>query len=84
MQGSAIDFASILGWILTRVWIFIEALIYAGIGLVLLFAAYKVFDKFTPTDMNKAIFEENKVAVAIAVGAFILGIALIISAAIVG
>ena len=84
MQGPTIDLVSILGWILTRVWIFIEALLYAGIGLALLFAAYKVFDRFTPTDMNKAIFEENKVAVAIAVGAFILGIALIIAAAIVG
>ena len=84
MQGTAIDFVGILGWILTRVWIFIEAIIYAGVGIILLFAAYRIFDRLTPTDMNKAIFEENKVAVAIAVGSFVLGIAIIILGAIHG
>ncbi len=79
-----INWLDVIGWVLLQIAIFIQSLIYAGVGVVLLFLAYRVFDWLTPMDMNKAIFEENKTAVAIAVGAFVLGIALVIAAAIVG
>jgi uncharacterized membrane protein YjfL (UPF0719 family) len=52
--------------------------------MILLYVGYKVFDWVTPTDMQKKIFEENNTAVAITVGAFILGLAVVIGAAITG
>lgn len=79
-----INWLDVVGWILLQIAVFIQSLIYAGVGVILLFLAYKIFDWLTPLDLNKEIFEENKTAVAITVGAFVLGIALVIAAAIVG
>jgi uncharacterized membrane protein YjfL (UPF0719 family) len=64
--------------------IFVESVVYALTGMVLLYVGYKVFDLVTPTDMQKAIFVDGNRAVAITVGAFILGLAVIIAAAIAG
>jgi putative membrane protein len=63
---------------------FILSIIYAVLGMILLYIGYKVFDMVTPTDMQKKIFEENNTAVAITVGAFILGLAIVIHAALHG
>jgi uncharacterized membrane protein YjfL (UPF0719 family) len=64
--------------------IFVLSIIYAVLGMILLYVGYKVFDMVTPTDMQKKIFEENNTAVAITVGAFILGLAIVIHAALHG
>ena len=64
--------------------VFVLSIIYAVLGMVLLYIGYKVFDLVTPTDMQKKIFEENNTAVAITVGAFIIGLALVILGAIHG
>ena len=63
---------------------FILSIVYAVLGMILLYVGYKVFDMVTPTDMQKKIFEENNVAVAVTAGAFILGLAIVIGAAIQG
>jgi len=62
--------------------ILILSVIYAVLGMVLLYVGYKVFDWVTPTDMQKKIFEEDNVAVAIIAGAFVLGLAIVIGMAI--
>ena len=64
--------------------ILILSLVYALVGMVLLYVGYKVFDMITPTDMQRAIFVDANRAVAIIAGAFILGLAIIIGAAIHG
>jgi putative membrane protein len=64
--------------------VFILSIIYAILGMVLLYVGYKVFDWVTPTDMQKKIFEEGNTAVAITVGAFIIGLAIVILGAIHG
>jgi uncharacterized membrane protein YjfL (UPF0719 family) len=64
--------------------VFILSIIYAILGMVLLYIGYKVFDWVTPTDMQKKIFEEGNTAVAITVGAFIIGLAIVILGAIHG
>ncbi len=64
--------------------VFVLAIIYAVLGMILLYVGYRVFDWVTPTDMQKKIFEENNVAVAVTVGAFVLGLAIVIAAAIRG
>ncbi len=62
-----------------RVYVF--ALVYAVTGMAFLFAAYKLFDFLTPTDLQKKIFDEGNVAVAVAVGFFMLGVAVVLHAA---
>jgi uncharacterized membrane protein YjfL (UPF0719 family) len=58
------------------------SLVFALLGFVLLFIGYRLFDKMTPTDLNKRIFEDGNVAAAILAGAFVLGLAIIIAMAI--
>jgi putative membrane protein len=62
-----------------RTWV--VAVIYAFTGMVLLFLGYKLFDAFTPTDLQRKVFEEGNVAAAVAVGFFMLGVAVVIHAA---
>ena len=57
------------------------AVVYAFTGMALLFLGYKLFDAFTPTDLQKKVFDEANVAVAVAVGFFMLGVAVVIHAA---
>lgn len=59
-------------------------ILFAGIGIAVAVIGFKVFDKCTPGDLGKEIFENRNVAAAIVAAAFILGISLIIAAAIVG
>ena len=62
----------------------LATILYAVIGVLLLFLGYKVFDWLTPTDAQKKIFQERNTAVAILFGFFILGLAIIIASAIHG
>ena len=64
--------------------IFLVSIFYAGVGIALLFAGYKIFDALTPTHMDKAIFIEKNTAVGVLAGFFILGLAVVIAAAIHG
>ena len=64
--------------------LFAASIVYAALGAVLLLVAYKLFDAVTPFDLNKLICEDNNTAAAIAVGAYLIAIALIIAAAIHG
>ncbi len=61
--------------------IFVTSIVYAIAGMLLLLVGYRVFDALTPTDMQKKIFDEGNVAVAVTVGFFMLGIAVVIHAA---
>ncbi len=70
--------------ILNDIHVLILSVIYAILGMVFLYVGYKVFDLVTPTDMQKDIFENGNTAVAITVGAFIIGLAIVIAAAIRG
>lgn len=59
-------------------------LLFAGVGVVAAVAGYKVFDKCTPGDLNKEILEHRNVAAAIIAAAVILGVCIIIAAAMLG
>lgn len=60
------------------------SIVYAVLGMVLLYLGYRLFDKLTPTNMQDDIFKNGNVAVAILAGAFILALAIVIGAAIIG
>jgi putative membrane protein len=74
----------VLPTLLSDLRVLILSLIYAVVGMILLYLGYRLFDLLTPTDMQKKIFEEGNTAVAITVGAFIIGLALVILGAIHG
>lgn len=58
--------------------------LFALVGVVVAIAGYRLFDKFTPGDLHKEILENKNVAVAIIAAAVILGVCLIVAAAIMG
>ncbi len=57
--------------------------LYSVVGIIMTFVAYKVVDLITPGDLSADIGKGN-VALAILTGCFVLGISIIIAAAIVG
>jgi len=59
-------------------------LLFAAIGIGAAIAGYKLFDKCTPGDLTKEILENKNVAAAIVAGAVILGVCIIIAAAMLG
>lgn len=62
----------------------LNMLIFAVLGIVLAVVGYKVLDKCTPGDLSKEILENKNIAAAILAGAVILGLCIIIAAAMVG
>ena len=64
--------------------VFLASLGYALAGSVLLWAGYRLFDRFTPGDAHAKIFDEGNVAVAVLVGVFIIGLAIVVAAGMVG
>jgi putative membrane protein len=51
----------------------------AGIAMAII--GYKLFDKFTPGNLHAEIFEQKNVAAAILAGSVIIGVSLILAAA---
>lgn len=58
--------------------------LFSAIGIVIAVVGYKVFDKCTPGDLHKEIVENKNVAAAIVAAAVILGVSLIVAAAMIG
>ncbi|OHE82812.1 MAG: hypothetical protein A2107_06280 [Verrucomicrobia bacterium GWF2_62_7] len=58
--------------------------LFAAVGIAAAIIGYKVFDKCTPGDLNKEIIENKNVAAAIVAAAVILGVCIIIAAAMIG
>jgi putative membrane protein len=69
---------------LTDVRTFVISVVYAALGMVLLYLGYRLFDWLTPTNLQEDIFKNGNVAVAVLVASFILGLAIVIGAAIHG
>lgn len=62
----------------------INSLVFSAVGIAVLFVAYFIIEKITPENTWKKITQENNTAVAIVFAALIIGISMIISAAIHG
>jgi uncharacterized membrane protein YjfL (UPF0719 family) len=61
---------------------FVNALIYAFLGVLIYWVAFIVSDKLTPVDLWGEIVQKQNVALAILVGCMSLGIGIIIAAAV--
>jgi uncharacterized membrane protein YjfL (UPF0719 family) len=59
-------------------------LLFAAVGIVVAITGYKLFDKCTPGNLNREILEHRNIAAAIVAGAVILGVCLIVAAAMLG
>lgn len=64
--------------------VLVSTLVFAILGIILFALAFIVIGKATPFSVRKEIEEDHNVALAIVIGAVILGIALIVAAAIQG
>lgn len=62
----------------------LQMLLFAAVGIVAAVIGYKIFDRCTPGDLNREILENKNVAAAIVAGAVILGVCLIVAAAMIG
>jgi len=60
----------------------VNAIVYAGIGIVIFGLAFLVIDKFTPYNLWKEIVQEHNTALAILLGAMSLGVCIIIASAV--
>jgi uncharacterized membrane protein YjfL (UPF0719 family) len=55
--------------------------IFGLAGILMAILGYKLFDKFTPGDLHAEIFDKKNVAAAILAGSVIIGVSLILAAA---
>jgi uncharacterized membrane protein YjfL (UPF0719 family) len=62
----------------------IASLVFVGVGCIIFMVAFFVMTKLAPFSVRKEIEEDQNTALAIVMGAVILGLALIIAAAIHG
>ena len=60
----------------------VNAIVYAGIGIVIFGLEFLIIDKFTPYNLWKEIVQEHNTALAILLGAMSLGLCVIIAAAV--
>jgi uncharacterized membrane protein YjfL (UPF0719 family) len=77
--AAAIDITS-EAWLETL----LSTIIYAVIGLVLFAAAFWIIAKIAPFSLQKEIEEDQNTALGIVIGAVILGLSIILAAAIHG
>lgn len=57
-------------------------IVYSLVGLIFFGLGYLLFDKITPFSVRKEIEEDQNTSLAIIIGSVIIGLAIIISAAI--
>lgn len=62
----------------------LAAIVFAAVGLVAFCASVWVISRITPFSLRKELEEDQNIAVAIIIGAMILGMSIIIAAAIHG
>ncbi len=60
----------------------VAAVVFALIGIVILFGSFVAIDRLTPYTLWKEIIDEHNTALAILIGALALGISIIVAAAI--
>jgi uncharacterized membrane protein YjfL (UPF0719 family) len=59
-------------------------ILFSAVGIIAAVAGYKLFDKCTPGDLHQEIVQNKNVAAAIVAAAVILGVCIIIAAAMLG
>jgi len=74
--------AEAVSWHSKTVWgALLATALFAIVGFLLAILGYKLFDYFTPGDLHKEILENKNVAAAIIGAAVIVGICILVAAA---
>jgi uncharacterized membrane protein YjfL (UPF0719 family) len=71
-------------WIANHARAIVDSILYSLLGTVVLFLAFWAIETALPFSIKKEIAEDQNVGLGIILGAFVIGISLIISAAIRG
>jgi len=58
------------------------SVVYSAIGVVIFVVAYKLMERFLPFNVDKELAEDQNTAVGILLGSVMIGLAIIIAAAI--
>jgi uncharacterized membrane protein YjfL (UPF0719 family) len=62
--------------------VILASILYAFLGMAIFGLSFAIFNKLMPFSVRKEIEEDQNIALGIIIGAFLIGLALIISAAI--
>ncbi|MBT4153301.1 MAG: DUF350 domain-containing protein [Candidatus Magasanikbacteria bacterium] len=62
----------------------VSTLLYAFLGILMLFIAFKAIDMMTPGHLAKQLAHENNLSIAIVTGAALVGVSIVVAAAIAG
>ena len=71
-----------MDWISTHVRPLVDSIVYSIVGTVVLGLSFYVIEKVLPFSMRKEIAEDHNVSLGIILGAFVIGLSIIIAAAI--
>jgi putative membrane protein len=58
--------------------------VYSALGIAMACVAFRVIDWITPGDLGRELAEEKNLALAVLTGAFVVGVCIIIAAAMLG
>jgi uncharacterized membrane protein YjfL (UPF0719 family) len=71
-----------MDWMTSHARPLVDSIVYSIVGTVVLCTTFYVIEKLLPFSMRKEIAEDQNVALGIILGAFVIGLSLIIAAAI--
>jgi len=60
----------------------LASIVYSALGVVIFLIAFKLLERFMPFNVDKELAEDQNTAVGIVVGSVMIGLAIIIAAAI--
>ncbi len=63
-------------------WLLLSTIIYAAIGMLVFGVAFAIFNKLMPFSVRKEIEQDQNTALGIVIGSFLIGLSIIIAAAI--
>jgi putative membrane protein len=62
----------------------LATILFSLVGMVMMFVGFKIIDRITPGHLTTELIEHKNVAVAMVVSSMIIGVSIIVAAAIVG
>ncbi len=71
-----------MDWMSTHARPLVDSIVYSIVGTMVLGLSFYIIEKVLPFSMRKEIAEDHNVALGIILGAFVIGLSIIIAAAI--
>jgi putative membrane protein len=71
-----------MDWMSTHARPLVDSIVYSIVGVIVLGLSFWVIEKVLPFSMRKEIAEDQNVSLGIILGAFVIGLSIIIAAAI--